>query len=42
MLKITVSNYITYFEYFDKTVAIHCPQYLHTKLDNKIFEIWID
>ena len=32
----------TYFEYFDKTVAIHCPQYLHTKLDNKIFEIWID
>ena len=33
----------TYFEYFDKTVAIHCLLVLvHTKLDNKIFEIWID
>ena len=33
----------TYFEYFDKTVAIHCLLVLeHSKLDNKLFEIWID
>ena len=42
MLKITTQSPNTYFEYFDKTVAIHCPEYLHTKLDNKLFEISID